>query len=85
MHKVEIRVNGYLDEGWSDWVGGLSIHHSEGDETILKGCVLDQAALYGIISRLRDLGLPLNSVISESIDNDHTHNLDNSIISNERK
>jgi len=76
MQRIEIRVNGTIDEQWSEWLGGLSIHHSEGDKTILSGVIMDQAALYGIIARLRDLGLALNSVISEGIDNDHDQHQD---------
>jgi hypothetical protein len=70
MLKVEIRVAGNIDEQWSEWLGGLRIHHSEGDETILMGLIMDQAALYGIIARLRDLGMALNSVICEVVVND---------------
>jgi hypothetical protein len=64
MQKVEIRIRGQIDRDWSDWIGGLTITHTGGDETVLTGSVRDQAALYGLLSRLADLGLPLNSVIS---------------------
>jgi hypothetical protein len=59
---VEIRIRGRIDEHWSDWFAGLEITHTEQDETILTGAVTDQAALYGLLARLRDLGLPLVSV-----------------------
>ncbi len=62
MRTVEIRVKGRIGEHWSDWFGGLTIMHTEQDETLLTGAVVDQAALYGLIGRLRDLGLPLVSV-----------------------
>jgi hypothetical protein len=62
MQHVEIRVKGQIDEQWSDWFSGLTIRHTDGDATILTGSVADQAALYGLIARLRDLGLPLVSV-----------------------
>jgi hypothetical protein len=62
MQHVEIRVKGQIDEHWSDWFGGLMISYTDGDETILTGSIADQAALYGLIARLRDLGLPLVSV-----------------------
>ena len=62
MQQVEIRVKGQIDEHWSDWFGGLTIRHTDGDETILTGSIADQAALYGLIARLRDLGLPLIAV-----------------------
>jgi len=62
MESIEIRVKGKIDENWSDWFAGLTITHTEQGETILTGPVVDQAALYGLLSRLRDLGLPLVSV-----------------------
>jgi len=67
MQQIEIRVKGQIKEQWSEWFGGLTIRHSRPDETTLSGLVPDQAALYGIISRLRDLGLQLTSVSSEEI------------------
>ncbi len=65
MRTVEIRVKGCIDEHWSAWFAGLSIAHTEKDETILSGSVVDQAALYGVLAMLRDLGLPLLSVTGE--------------------
>jgi len=62
MQSVEIRVKGRIDEHWSDWFDDLTITHTDQDETILSGTVVDQAALYGLLARLRDLGLPLLSV-----------------------
>jgi hypothetical protein len=62
MQTVEIRIKGRIDPHWSDWFADLAITHSGQDETILSGEVVDQAALYGLIARLRDLGLPLVSV-----------------------
>ncbi len=62
MQKVEIRVKGRIDEHWSDWFEGLTITHIDQDETILSGTVVDQATLYGLLAKLRDLGLPLVSV-----------------------
>jgi len=59
MLSVEIRVKGQIDEEWQEWFEGLSIIHTEEGETILLGEVEDQAALYGYIAKLRDLGLPL--------------------------
>ena len=75
MLQVEIRFKGQINEQWSEWLGGLTISHSDPDETVLTGLVADQAALYGIISRLRDLGLQLTSVSSEETkENFHEHN-----------
>ena len=62
MQQVEIRVKGQIDERWSEWLDGLTIRHVEPDETVLTGAVLDQAALYGLIAKLRDLGLSLSAV-----------------------
>lgn len=67
MQQVEIRIKGQINKGWSEWFGGLTINYSECNETILTGLVLDEAALYGIISRLRDLGLQLTSLSSKEI------------------
>jgi hypothetical protein len=64
MQNVEIRVKGRIDERWSDWFGDLEIAYTDQGETILTGDVADQAALYGLIAKLRDLGLPLLSVDS---------------------
>ena len=57
-----IRVGGHLDDRWSDWLGGLAVQRQEDGTTLLVGAVVDQAALHGVIVRIRDLGLPLLSV-----------------------
>jgi hypothetical protein len=62
MQHAEIRVDGLLDEHWADWLEGFTITHTEQNETILTGCVPDQAALYGLMAKLRDLGVKLLSV-----------------------
>jgi hypothetical protein len=62
VQHVEIRVKGRIDQRWSEWFDGLTITHSDQDETVLTGPVADQAALYGLMTKLRDLGLPLLSV-----------------------
>ena len=58
--QYQIRVKGQLDERWTDWFEGMNIK-SEGGVTTLSGPLNDQAALHGILSRIRDLGLPLIS------------------------
>ena len=68
MRTIEIRVKGCIDEHWSAWLAGLNITHTGEDETVLSGKVVDQAALYGVLSMLRDLGLPLLSVIGQESD-----------------
>jgi len=62
VQRVEIRVKRRIDEHWSDWLDGLTIRHTDQDEMILTGPIADQAALYGLIAKLRDLELPLVSV-----------------------
>jgi hypothetical protein len=67
MLRAEIRVKGQIGRDWSDWFEGLTVTHTEQDETILVGEVVDQSALYGLLAKLRDLGLPLISVSSVEI------------------
>ena len=62
MQQVRIRVIGRVDERWSEWLDGLTITHTGENETVLTGLIRDQSALYGLISKLRDLGLPLSAV-----------------------
>jgi hypothetical protein len=62
MPKVTIRVKGCLDERWSEWFDGFQILPTNSNETVLSGEVPDQAALYGLIGKLRDLGLSLVEV-----------------------
>jgi hypothetical protein len=57
-----IRVKGQLDASWSEWFDGLIIASEENGESILSGPIADQAALHGILARVRDLGLPLVAV-----------------------
>ncbi len=58
----EIRIKGQLDPTWGDWFPGLVIMPQENGDTLLAGPVVDQAALHGLLRRVRDLGLPLVSV-----------------------
>jgi hypothetical protein len=68
MLDVEIHIKGHIAPHWSDWFEGLTITQTD-DETILTGEVDDQSALFGLLARVRDLGLSLVSVESvESVD-----------------
>ena len=58
----EIRIMGYLDRQWAAWLEGMTITQTGSGETVLTGAVVDQAALYGLLRKMRDLGLPLISV-----------------------
>ena len=72
-HNVyQITIKGSLDKAWSDWFDGLSIAPLENGETLLAGPVTDQAALYGILWKLRDLHLSLVSVTLVETDGGET-------------
>jgi len=58
----EIKVQGHLDAHWSDWFEGFRLEHDDSGSTVLSGPVLDSAALFGLLERVRDLGLTLISV-----------------------
>ena len=58
----QIRLKGHLSHQWTDWFNGLAITLTDDGETILTGPVVDQAALHGLLKKVRDLGLPLRSV-----------------------
>jgi len=59
----QIRVKGHLGSQWQDWFGGLTVTLEANGETLLTGPVIDQAALHGLLKKVRDVGLPLLSVI----------------------
>ena len=58
----QIKVKGILDESWSEWFDGLVISPGSKECTLLTGPIRDQAALHGLLNKIRDLGLPLLSV-----------------------
>ena len=58
----QIRIQGHLGPEWADWFGGLTVTLADDGETLLTGPVVDQAALYGLLKKVRDLGMTLMSV-----------------------
>jgi uncharacterized protein YbjT (DUF2867 family) len=58
----EIRVEGHISDSWSPWFEGLAVRHEESGETVLRGSLVDEAALHGVLIKIRDLGLPLVEV-----------------------
>ena len=59
----EIRIKGHLGPQWTDWFGGLAITLEANGDSLLTGPIVDQAALHGVLKKVRDLGLPLISVV----------------------
>ena len=59
----EIRIKGHLDPRWTDWFEGMSIASQANGDTLLTGQLVDQAALHGLLKKVRDVGLPLLSII----------------------
>ena len=59
----QIRIKGHLGPEWADWFGGLAITLEDNGETLLTGPVVDQAALHALLRKVRDLGMPLISVL----------------------
>jgi hypothetical protein len=60
--SYEIRVRGHLDARWAAWFDGLCLTQQSDGTTLLQGAVIDQAALHGLLGKVRDLGLPLIAV-----------------------
>jgi hypothetical protein len=58
----EIKLKGHLDESWADWFDGMAFTHECDGTTTLTGEIIDQAALHGLLKKIRDLGLPLLSI-----------------------
>jgi hypothetical protein len=60
--SYEIRIKGHLNARWTDWFDGLTLSQESDGTTLLSGSVVDQAALHGLLGKVRDLGLPLIAV-----------------------
>ena len=80
--QYEIRVRGHLASHWSYWFEGFAIALKDNGETLLSGPVVDQADLYGVLIKVRDLGLPLISVMPDQVvaaqtENSNTRRMNN--------
>jgi hypothetical protein len=69
----QIRIKGHLGRQWTDWFGGLTITLEDDGDTLLTGPVIDQAALHGLLKKVRDLGMPLVSVIQVQFHETHPY------------
>ena len=76
MPLYEIRLDGRLDQRWSSWFGELSLATEADGTTTLRGRIADQAELHGLLAKVRDLGVPLLSLVSLSDDSDVLHTTD---------
>jgi hypothetical protein len=75
--RYQIRLKGHLDDRWATWFDGLNLSRERDGSTTLQGSIPDQAALHGLLQRVRDTGLPLVSVIR--LDADSTVRPDNEL------
>ncbi len=73
----QIRVKGHLGREWTDWFEGLTVTTLDNGETLLTGPVVDQAALHGLLKKVRDVGMPLISVLR--VERDQASNIKESI------
>ena len=69
----QIRIKGHLGHEWTDWFGGMAITPEDNGDTLLTGAVVDQAALFGLLRKVRDLGMPLLSVIEVQFNDNHRY------------
>jgi len=75
MNWYEIRVQGHLDQRWSAWFAGLAISYDADDNTVLRGPLVDEAALHGVLIKVRDLAVPLlevHRVAADTLDHART-------------
>jgi len=70
-----IRVKGHLDSHWSAWFDNMTISNQANGEALLRGPLVDQAALHGVLIKVRDLGLPLLAVTTLANDETHTNHI----------
>src|SRR5690242_8457886 len=77
----QIRIKGQLGRQWTDWFGGLTITLEDNGDTLLTGSVVDQAALHGLLKKVRDLGMPLVSVVCVQPNQADTSNVGSTALS----
>ena len=70
MQRVEIRIKSHLDENWAEWLDGFTLTYTAQDETVLTGMIKDQSALYGLMAKLRYLGVRLIAVNFRATEDD---------------
>ncbi len=70
--RYEIRLGGHLEPRWAAWFDGMALIQQSDGTTVIHGPVIDQAALHGLLQRIRDLGLPLLAVTQLDPDQPHT-------------
>jgi hypothetical protein len=68
--QYDIRVKGHLDRRWTTWFGGMTLTKENDGTTSIHGPVVDQAALHGVLQKLRDIGMPLISVTQTNAQRD---------------
>lgn len=71
----QIRLKGHLGSQWTDWFEGLTLTLEEGGDTLMTGPVVDQSALHGLLKKVRDLGMPLVSVVQLQVLDAHQNDL----------
>ncbi len=71
--SYEIRIKGHLDNHWAEWFEGLTITLDDNGDTLVTGPVIDQAALHGLLKKVRDLGMPLVSINRVQLNETHLH------------
>ena len=66
--RYEIRLKGHLQPRWTSWFDGMTVSNQDDGTTVLRGLVVDQSALHGLLHKVRDIGLPLVSVVRVTAD-----------------
>ena len=81
----QIRIKGHLGRQWADWFEGLAITLEDNGETLLTGAVIDQAALHGLLRKVRDVAMPLISVVCVTPDQADPFNVKSEMIDRSKR